>query len=194
MSALPKAGEMTSELRPSLSRIIDPDNPRRAVFVMLNPSTAEAAPDGKPDPTIRSVIRIANHNGFGRVDVVNLWSYRATEPADLWAMVADLNGDWQALREQTRTWESWREACSVADPIVLAWGTEPYTGRGRLCGAERRRLFLDTMRDCGLLERFRYLALTKDGYPGHPLFMRTATETKFLRPEDFATIFPESRR
>lgn len=52
----------------------------RLLFVMLNPSTADAEED---DPTIRKCIGFAQRNGHDGIDVVNLYAYRATKPADL---------------------------------------------------------------------------------------------------------------
>ena len=50
------------------------------VFVMLNPSTADAELD---DRTIRRCIGFARSHGFGAIEVVNLYAYRATKPRDL---------------------------------------------------------------------------------------------------------------
>lgn len=49
-------------------------------FVMLNPSTADADQD---DPTIRRCVGFAKRDGFGGIDVANLYAWRATKPADL---------------------------------------------------------------------------------------------------------------
>jgi hypothetical protein len=51
-----------------------------AVFVMLNPSTADAEKD---DATIRSCMGLAKRWGCEGIAVVNLFAYRATAPADL---------------------------------------------------------------------------------------------------------------
>lgn len=47
------------------------------VFVMLNPSTADASVD---DPTIRRCVGYAKREGCGGIVVVNLMAYRATKP------------------------------------------------------------------------------------------------------------------
>ncbi len=52
------------------------------VFVMLNPSTADAELD---DPTIRRCRRFAADNGYTGIVVVNLYAYRATKPKDLFS-------------------------------------------------------------------------------------------------------------
>jgi hypothetical protein len=50
------------------------------LFVMLNPSTADADVD---DNTIRRCVGFGQAEGFGAVEVVNLFAFRATDPADL---------------------------------------------------------------------------------------------------------------
>lgn len=54
--------------------------PRTLLFVMLNPSTANA---DKDDPTVRRCIGFAHRWGFTRLSVVNLSAYRATNPREL---------------------------------------------------------------------------------------------------------------
>lgn len=50
------------------------------LFVMLNPSTADATAD---DPTIRRCIGFAKREGMPAIEVVNLFAFRATKPEDL---------------------------------------------------------------------------------------------------------------
>lgn len=64
------------------------DQPRWVTFVMLNPSTADAVQD---DPTIRRCIAFARALGGTGLAVANLYAFRATSPADLWA-AAELSG------------------------------------------------------------------------------------------------------
>jgi hypothetical protein len=49
-------------------------------FVLLNPSTADEVVD---DPTVRRCIRFSERDGYGGLEVVNLYAYVATDPADL---------------------------------------------------------------------------------------------------------------
>lgn len=65
--------------RYTLSRVWDMALPQMG-FVMLNPSVADADAD---DPTIRKCIGFAKRAGCGGINVVNLFAFRATDPADL---------------------------------------------------------------------------------------------------------------
>lgn len=49
-------------------------------FVMLNPSKADAILN---DPTIKKCMTFAHALGYGGIVVMNLYAYRATNPADL---------------------------------------------------------------------------------------------------------------
>ena len=62
--------------RYKLWRIWDPDLPP-ILFVMLNPSTADANSD---DRTIRRCVAFAKRDGFGRLLVGNLFAYRTPYP------------------------------------------------------------------------------------------------------------------
>jgi len=50
------------------------------LFVMLNPSTANGTDD---DRAILKCMRYGRIKGFTRIEVVNLFAYRATDPIDL---------------------------------------------------------------------------------------------------------------
>ncbi|MGH9551149.1 MAG: DUF1643 domain-containing protein, partial [Terriglobales bacterium] len=71
--------DRSGKYRYTLSRCWNSDL-ERIVFLMLNPSTADAE---VTDPTIRSCLGFARELGFGALEVVNLFAYRATEPAAL---------------------------------------------------------------------------------------------------------------
>src|SRR5689334_17759017 len=82
----------------------------RIVFVMLNPSTADAE---RNDPTIRRCLGYAMRWGFGSLEAVNLFSYRSTKPQNL-KTAADPIGPYNDDRLL--------EAVQRADQVLLAWG------------------------------------------------------------------------
>lgn len=52
----------------------------RCLFVMLNPSTADATKD---DHTIRKCVEFCKRWGFCALDVVNVYAFRATDPREM---------------------------------------------------------------------------------------------------------------
>lgn len=125
----------------------------RVVFVMLNPSTADAF---KLDPTMRKCTRFAQRWNADIVEVVNLFAFRSAYPADLYRNAklrrpvgADLAND-----------EAIAQACAGASRVICAWGVH-----GALFGraAEVRA----TLIAGGV--KLETLRLTDDGYPLHPL-------------------------
>ncbi len=131
----------------------------RVVFVMLNPSTADATVD---DPTIRRCIGFARTLECESLEVVNLFAWRATKPAEL-AHARDPVGednDWHI-----------RDAAGSADIVVCAWGASSIVHR-------RLRTVLK------LLPRpLHCLAVSKYGAPKHPLYIPAATPLRVWKAE-----------
>lgn len=125
-------------------------DPLSALFVMLNPSTADGEQD---DPTIRRCVGFAKAWKFERMDVVNLYAYRATKPRDLVAF-AKCGGDPVGWDNS----EIVGNAVRRAGVVVCAWGAHDVGEQG------------DIMR--GWLEGKKHYALgfTKSGQPRHPLY------------------------
>ena len=124
------------------------DGPR-LVWVMLNPSTADAHRDG---PTIRRVRSFTRREGYDGFVVVNLWALRATDPKDLHARRS-------AFEEENLA----HVAREVKDrDVIAAWGAN-------VCGCpclQRVRTMLLSARS------LRCLGMTKSGQPRHPLMVR----------------------
>lgn len=122
----------------------------RLVFVMLNPSTADAEHD---DPTLRRCIGFAKAWGYGELVVCNLFALRATDPAGLRTAEDPIGPDNDvAIAHWTQR----------AQRVVCAWGT-----LGALQG-----------RDATVLAALRAtrpvyaLGFTRDGHPRHPLYVK----------------------
>lgn len=130
----------------------DPKTPpsRSVAFVMLNPSTASADDE---DPTVRRCRGFAERWGFDRMDVVNLFAYRAVHPKEL-TLVDDPIGDDN---------ERWLASVRAHRLVVCAWGIHgTLMERGDEVAGELRR-------HCRTLKCF---GLTKNGHPRHPLYLR----------------------
>ncbi|MEO1422074.1 MAG: DUF1643 domain-containing protein, partial [Pseudomonadota bacterium] len=84
---------------------------RRAMFLMLNPSTATEVQN---DPTVERCERRARTLGFGAFRVCNIFAYRATDPKEM-RVQADPVGP---LNDAAIV-----EGCDWADTVVCAWGT-----------------------------------------------------------------------
>lgn len=119
------------------------------VFVMLNPSTADATQN---DATIRKCVGFARRNGFGSISVVNLFALRSRNPAALRSHPEPIGPDNDAwiLRETRDPMRS----------VVVAWGCNARHFPGRVVA----------VRDM-LGRATRALRITKDGHPEHPVML-----------------------
>ena len=142
-----------------LRRAWDHDKPR-ALFVMLNPSTADAEVD---DATIRSCIRLSKGWGYGSFEVVNLFGLRATDPAEL-EKADDPIGPQNANVGDA--------AIGRCDVVICAWGTHPMAGR-------RARDMVAWAR--GWKPAAYCLGKTKGGSPKHPLYIKSGTPLEVFR-------------
>jgi len=120
-------------------------------MVMLNPSTADAERD---DPTIRRCIALAVREGFGGVEILNLFAFRATVPADLKAAADPVGPDND---------RHLRDLFARHGTIVAAWGMHGML-RGR--AEEIARMAADRGVTLTCLGR------TAQGQPRHPLYVR----------------------
>jgi hypothetical protein len=134
-----------------LTRTWDATAPR-ALFVMLNPSTATELQN---DPTVERCERRARVLGFGAFRVTNIFAFRATDPRLMRAEADPVGPDNDtAIRDSV----AWVEG----GMILCAWGNHgAHQGRGlaveRLLRATGRPLLA--------------LAVTKVGEPQHPLYL-----------------------
>lgn len=125
------------------------------LFVMLNPSTADATVD---DPTIRRCMGFAKREQCTHLTVVNLFALRATNPKQLQATQASGKdpigpANWTHFVQQIEDHQRF-------GLIIAAWGAHPMA---RTMPVHHQRL-----RDAGAL----CLGATTDGCPRHPLYVR----------------------
>lgn len=132
---------------------------RRCLFVMLNPSTADAAQD---DPTIRRCIGFAKREGCSAITVVNLFAYRATDPRELVAARArgiDIVGPRNREMVEMQLGFYHERNPHRLGPIVAAWG------------ANRPGISSDIANLVAAAGAV-CLGMNKDGSPKHPLYVR----------------------
>ena len=142
------------KFRYTLTRVWD-EMGTKALFIMLNPSTATEIQN---DPTVERCERRARAMGFGAFRVCNIFAYRATDPRDMRATpdpIGPLND------------EAIGNSAPWADQIICAWGTH---------GAhlERGPAVENLLRQTGL--QLYHLGLSKAGHPKHPLYISYQTK------------------
>lgn len=124
---------------------------KRVLFIMLNPSTADAEKD---DPTVHRCGSYARAWGFGSLEVVNLFALRSTDPKAL--RTHDVpTGEGNGFHI--------RQAAREAQLIVCAWGCHgDFLGQGEFI-----RTFLQANG-----HKLHVFGLTKGGFPKHPLYLK----------------------
>lgn len=132
------------------------------MIIGLNPSKADEKED---DPTITRCIRFAYDLGFSSVRMMNLFSYRATDPKDMKSSKNPIgrNNDRHIKRMAYRVDRN-------EGRIVAAWGNH---------GSYLNR-------DKEVLELLKHydlycFGITKQNQPKHPLFLRADTKLKIFR-------------
>lgn len=120
------------------------------VFVMLNPSTATAF---ESDPTITRCERRARLLGYGGIIVVNLFAFRATDPAVMMAAKHPVGPANDACLT---------EFCTPDATVIAAWGRD-----GNHLG--RASTVTTALADAGV--SLQCLDVTKGGEPKHPLYL-----------------------
>ena len=135
-----------------LKRVWDESLPQ-FVVIGLNPSTADATED---DPTIRRCIGFAKREGCGSLIMLNLFSYRATNPKELKGKTL---GELTMGRNNDVHVKSIIPHLHNSAKVVCAWGTH-----GGL---------LDQDKEFFKMLRWQLYAFgfTKDGFPKHPLYL-----------------------
>lgn len=134
-----------------LTRVWDAAGPK-ALFVMLNPSTATEVQN---DPTVERCERRARALGFGAFRVTNIFAFRATDPKVMRAEADPVGPDNDAaIGGSVADWGP--------DQVICAWGAH---GGHLDRGAQVQAL----LRATGL--PLWHLGLTAAGQPKHPLYI-----------------------
>lgn len=124
----------------------------RMVFILLNPSTADAKVD---DRTTVRCIGYAKREGCGAMEIINLYALRATKPIHLLDH-PDPEGPENPM--------AWAQALFDTEPalIVAGWGAQ--AGSEDLPASKALRGYASGPMMC--------LGTTKEGSPRHPLYLK----------------------
>lgn len=163
-------GETTEESKPPKSAVFSPNRKYRyelwrrwgsgenyCCFIGLNPSTANATVD---DPTIRRCIGFAKSWGYDALCMVNLFAYRATDPAEMKAYHHPIGSENDATLERVT---------KDAGIVVAGWGIH---------GTHLNRAS-DVM---AKLSGLHCLGVTKSGEPRHPLYLPKIAKPYLFKP------------
>lgn len=125
---------------------------KACLFIMLNPSTADGSED---DPTIRRCVSFASRFEYERLEVVNLFAFRATDPKELKALSKET-----AIGPRNRAFvQRW---AGDAGLIILGWGAH-----GSLFG-HNETVCLEWLKG----QQLNCLGFTAAGLAKHPLYVK----------------------
>jgi hypothetical protein len=126
------------------------DDKPPAVFIMLNPSTADAFEN---DPTVERCERRARAMGYGGLRVANIFALRSTDPKALYKHPQPIG---------TENDQAILESIADAGIVICAWGSHGnYKNRGNEV--------IELIRSVNITPH--YLAMNLDSTPKHPLYV-----------------------
>ncbi len=161
----PGAAVIDGTNRYALSRSFDGMTRAAVLFIMLNPSYADAATN---DHTITKCVGFAQRWGFGRLLVGNLYPLRSTDPKALCSYTP-------SAEHLQKNDEYLHAMLRVTTRVVLAWGAHSVVEQRaaqviKLAGSLSHTLFC--------------LGVTRDGCPKHPLRLGYATGLRPYAPKE----------
>jgi len=127
---------------------------------MLNPSTADGEED---DATIRKITKYSKLWGYDRLKVVNLFAWRATCPKDL---IKASYKDIDVVGPRADAFI--KAALDDCDRVICGWGSNA----AKVCrGINRADNVFRMIKDASDVLPVETLGATKEGFPGHPLYL-----------------------
>ena len=156
----PAGAIIDGDYRYKLWRSWGPDPDKKVIWVMLNPSTADATTD---DATIRKCLAFSKLWGFHGLEVVNLFALRATDPGVMKAH-KDPVGPLNDLFLKT--------AAESGNPLICAWGND-----GRHLNRD-----LNIASSVFSNRELWCLGSNTNKTPRHPLYIALKTERQLWSP------------
>ena len=123
---------------------------KTVAWIALNPSTAD---ENQLDPTLRRIRGFSAAWGYNSFMMLNAFAFRATDPKEM-ERAADPNGPENDAYLLAET--------ATVDKVICAWGTHAALN-------DRQNQIRALLKDRPLY----YLKLTKDGFPSHPLYLKS---------------------
>lgn len=120
-------------------------------FFMLNPSTAD---DVKNDPTIARCVKRAILLGYGRLEVINLFAFRSTNPARLRTADDPIGPD---------NVGHIKDVFAASSVVICGWGKHG--------GLRNMSEFMVKFMKTFYPGKAYFLRLNLDGSPAHPLYI-----------------------
>jgi len=154
------------------------------MWIGLNPSTADESVD---DPTIRRCISFTKSWGYDGMFMVNLFTYRATDPNEMLAQFS-VRADGQNIVGEYMNRSSPVGGCKNAQVVyhlqkkcalvVAAWGANQ-----NLIVKDRASSMCSWFVDekCPIDRDLHCVAMTMDFSPGHPLYVSAAAQPTLYR-------------
>lgn len=143
------------------------------ICIGLNPSTARP---GALDNTLKSVERVARHNGFDSFLMMNLYAQRATIPGDMDREVCDF------LHQENL--KAFRCLLGQTKAVWAAWGAVMET-RGYLKACMRD--FVSAGQELGA-KWYTAGQRSRKGHPHHPLYLRKDSALEPFDAEAYADL------
>ncbi len=139
--------------RYTLQRTLSRDGLGICVFIMLNPSTADADTN---DPTVRRCVGYADAWGYRTLTVLNAFAFRGTDPKNMKAAEDPVGPDNDHWIHSVCTY-------SIKSRVIVAWGKDG-------THLDRDLAVMKILTERGL--PVFCLGINLDGTPKHPLYLK----------------------
>lgn len=146
-----KCGKYRYVLWRKLNSNTQGDHGRTCLFVMLNPSTADATYN---DRTVIRCMGYAIDWHYDRLEIVNVYAYRATDPSELPALMSERHGELYK--------KYFEYSVKNADLVICGWGNK--------IPRDESMDILNYIKSLGKTPMC--LKQNENGSPRHPLYLK----------------------
>ncbi|HEU5344884.1 MAG TPA: DUF1643 domain-containing protein [Ktedonobacterales bacterium] len=140
-----------------------PNNRRRMLWIMLNPSKAD---EKQSDRTLQQCIHFSDRELYGGLEVVNLFAYQTPYPRKLREIPDPIGSENPRHLE-----EAVQRAAECGAKVVVAWGARGHKGIYK----QQADTVLALLRRCADIQLY-CLGTTQAGCPCHPCRLSGETD------------------